>query len=70
MTKLRIIIAPASAEQARIADQAYRSYGIGTGHLAGRNVDDCFADALIQGTGRPPLFDRDDFTHIEIAAAA
>lgn len=67
--KLRIAIEPTSAEQAEIAHQAYRTFGIGTGHPARLNFGDCFAYALAKETGRPLLFKGDDFIHTDITPA-
>lgn len=69
ITKLHIIIEPTSVAQAQIAHDAYRLFGLGTGHPAGLNFGDCFAYALAKSTGRPLLFKGDDFTHTDIAAA-
>src|SRR3954454_2395549 len=41
-----IVIEPVTAEQARIARQAYRDYGKGSGHKANLNFGDCFSYAL------------------------
>ncbi len=54
---------------ARIARDAYRDFGRGSGHPARLNFGDCFAYALARATGEPLLFTGDDFTHTDIAAA-
>jgi ribonuclease VapC len=56
-------------EQARIARDAYRDFGKGSGHPARLNYGDCFAYALAKATGEPLLYKGDDFTHTDIAAA-
>jgi ribonuclease VapC len=67
--ELEIGIEPVTEEQARIARQAYRDYGRGSGHPARLNFGDCFAYALARATGEPLLFKGDDFRHTDIAAA-
>lgn len=62
-------IAPVSVTQARIAHDAYRSYGIGSSHRARLNFGDCFAYALAKETGEPLLFKGDDFSHTDIEPA-
>ena len=64
-----IIIEPVTAAQARIAREAYRDFGKGSGHAAGLNFGDCFAYALAKATGEPLLFKGDDFSHTDVAAA-
>ncbi len=58
-----ISIEPVTAEQARIAREAYRDFGRGSGHPARLNFGDCFAYALVKTTGEPLLFKGDDFLH-------
>jgi ribonuclease VapC len=55
--------------QARIAREAYRDFGRGSGHPARLNFGDCFAYALARATGEPLLFKGDDFTQTDIAPA-
>ena len=55
--------------QARIAREAYRDSGKGSGHPAQLSFGDCFAYALAKVTGEPLLFKGDDFTHTDIASA-
>jgi ribonuclease VapC len=62
-------IAPVTAEQARIAREAYRDFGRGSGHPAALNFGDCFAYALAKATGEPLLFKGDDFTHTDVRSA-
>jgi len=45
-------------EQARIARDAYRDFGKGSGHKAGLNFGDCFAYALAKTTRRGPAVQR------------
>lgn len=51
-----IAIAPVTAAQARLAREAYRDFGKGTGHPAQLNFCDCFVFALAQETGAAILF--------------
>jgi ribonuclease VapC len=59
-------IEPVTAEQAKVAREAYRDFGRGTGHAARLNFGDCFAYALAKTTGEPLLFKGDDFLHAGI----
>jgi ribonuclease VapC len=56
-------------EQARIAREAYRDFGKGSGHKAGLNFGDCFAYALAKSAGEPLLFKGDDFVHTDVTPA-
>lgn len=60
---LRIAVEPVTVEHARIARQAYRDFGKGSGHPARLNYGDCFAYALATERGEPLLYKGDDFTH-------
>ena len=62
----QIGIEPVTAEQARVAREAYRDFGCGTGHPARLNFGDCFAYALAKTTGEPLLFKGDDFLYAGI----
>ena len=64
-----LIVEPVTHEQARIARDAYRDFGKGSGHKAGLNFGDCFAYALAKATGESLLFKGDDFGHTDIAPA-
>jgi ribonuclease VapC len=65
----RITIEPVTAEQARIARQAYRDYGKGSGHPAGLNFGDCFSYALARSKREPLLFKGNDFIHTDLRPA-
>ena len=65
-----LVIEPVTADQARIAREAYRLFGRGNGHPARLNYGDCFAYALAKSLGEPLLFKGDDFIHTDVAAAA
>lgn len=56
-------------DQARIARDAYRDFGKGSGHKAGLNFGDCFAYALAKTTGESLLFKGDDFGHTDVRPA-
>jgi ribonuclease VapC len=62
-----IAIEPVTEEQAKVAREAYRDFGRGSGHAAQLNFGDCFAYALAKTTGEPLLFKGDDFQHAGIA---
>jgi ribonuclease VapC len=62
----RLTVEPVTEAQARIARDAYRDFGKGSGHPAQLNFGDCFAYALTKTTGEPLLFKGDDFTHTDI----
>lgn len=66
---MRIAVEPLTARQARIARQAYRDFGRGSGHPARLNHGDCFAYALAADTGEPLLFKGDDFVHTDVTPA-
>jgi len=62
-------VEPVSHDQARIARDAYRDFGKGSGHKASLNFGDCFAYALAKATGEPLLFKGTDFGHTGITPA-
>jgi ribonuclease VapC len=64
-----LIIETVTEAQARIAREAYRDFGKGSGHPAGLNFGDCFAYALAKATGEPILFKGDDFTRTDLSSA-
>lgn len=61
-----LVVQPVTEAQARIAREAYRDFGKGSGHRAGLNFGDCFAYALAKTTGEPILFKGDDFKHTDL----
>lgn len=67
--KMGLTIEPVTEEQARIAREAYRDFGRGSGHPARLNFGDCFAYALAKATGEPLLFTGDDFIHTDVTPA-
>jgi ribonuclease VapC len=62
-------VEPVTHDQARIARDAYRDFGKGSGHKADLNFGDCFAYALAKSTGEPLLFKGNDFGHTDITPA-
>ena len=68
LKEAQVAVEPVTAEQARVAREAYRDFGKGSGHPAQLNFGDCFAYALAKTTGEPLLFKGNDFTHTDIAA--
>jgi ribonuclease VapC len=66
---LHLIVEPVTAEQIRIAREAFRQYGKGSRHPARLNYGDCFAYALARHLDEPLLFVGNDFTHTDIARA-
>ena len=69
LREARITIEPVTEAQARLARQAYRDYGKGSGHPARLNFGDCFAYALARDAGEPLLFKGDEFRHTDIEDA-
>jgi ribonuclease VapC len=64
-----ITIEPVTLEQAKIAREAYRNYGKGSGHKANLNFGDCFSYALARVKREPILFKGDDFQHTDLRSA-
>lgn len=64
-----IVIEPVTPDQARIARQAYRDYGKGSGHPAQLNFGDCFSYALAREKREPILFKGDDFRRTDLRPA-
>jgi ribonuclease VapC len=63
LDQLGIDIVTVTPEHARIARQAYRDFGRGSGHPAKLNFGDCFAFALAMERGEALLYKGDDFEH-------
>jgi ribonuclease VapC len=64
-----LTIEPVTVEQARIAREAYRDFGKGSGHPAQLNFGDCFAYALAKVMREPILFKGRDFADTDITPA-
>ncbi len=69
LKEAEITIEPVTESQARLAREAYRDFGRGSGHPARLNFGDCFAYALAKDSGEPLLFKGDDFSHTDITPA-
>ena len=64
-----ISVEPVTEEQARLAREAYRDFGRGSGHPAKLNFGDCFAYALAKAMDEPLLFKGEDFSRTDVASA-
>jgi ribonuclease VapC len=64
--EIEVIIEPVTLEQMRIAREAYRDFGKGSGHPAKLNFGDCFAYALAKAKREPLLCKGDDFVHTDV----
>jgi ribonuclease VapC len=64
-----VLIEAVTAEQARIAREAYRDFGKGR-HSAGLNFGDCFSYALAKDKREPLLFKGKNFSKTDIKAAS
>ena len=64
---LNIEVVPVTHEHAKLARQAYRDFGKGSGHKAQLNFGDCFAYALAMERGDALLYKGDDFAHAGLA---
>lgn len=70
LEEAQIAIEPVTAEQAKIAREAYHDFGRRSGYSAKLNFGDCLAYALAKTTGEPLLFKGDHFTHCGVDAVA
>ena len=66
LRNMRIEIVPFTPAQARLAREAYRTFGRGSGHPARLNMGECFAYALAKDLGEPLLFKGRDFALTDI----
>jgi len=69
LREAEIRIEPVTAAQARIAREAYRDFGKGSGHPAQLNFGDCFSYALAKDSGETLLFKGDDFRQTDLTPA-
>lgn len=69
LREAQVTIEPVTETQARIARQAYRDYGRGSGHPAALNFGDCFAYALAKDLGEPLLYKGGDFALTDVRSA-
>lgn len=67
--RFEIAIEPVTVEQAKMARQAYRDYGRGSGHTANLNFGDCFSYALARAKREPLLFKGTDFNLTDVRSA-
>jgi ribonuclease VapC len=65
----RVEIIPVTEAQARLAREAYRDFGKGSGHPAQLNFGDCFAYALARESREPLLFIGEDFGRTDVEPA-
>ena len=65
----KMVIEPVTAAQAKIARQAYRDYGKGSGHPANLNFGDCFSYALARERREPMLWKGENFAHTDLRPA-
>ena len=70
LAEAQVVVEPVSVAQARIAREAYRDFGRGSGHPASLNFGDCFAYALAKDKGETLLFKGDDFRRTDVRPAA
>src|SRR5262249_48817323 len=61
LQRASVEISAITADQARLAREAYRSFGRGSGHPAKLNFGDCFAYALAVATGSAILCKGEEF---------
>ncbi|MEX1172798.1 MAG: type II toxin-antitoxin system VapC family toxin [Chloroflexota bacterium] len=66
LSEALVVTEPVTASQARIAREAYRDFGKGSGSPANLNFGDCFAYALSREMDEPLLFKGEDFVHTDI----
>jgi len=69
LKEAQVLIEPVTEIQARLARDAYRDFGKGSGHPAKLNFGDCFAYALAKVSGESLLFKGADFGHTDIMPA-
>jgi ribonuclease VapC len=65
----QLAIEPVTEAQARIAREAYRDFGRGSGHPAKLNFGDCFAYALARAKAEPLLYIGKDFARTDVETA-
>jgi ribonuclease VapC len=68
MAEAGVELVPFTAEQGRLAQQAWRRFGKGR-HRAGLNYGDCMSYALAHSRRETLLFKGDDFIHTDIESA-
>jgi ribonuclease VapC len=68
LTEFSIQIEPVTADQARLARQAFQLFGKGV-HRAGLNFGDCFTYALAKTMREPVLFKGNGFSKTDLIPA-
>jgi ribonuclease VapC len=68
LRELSITVVPFSPEQAKLATEAFLTFGKGR-HPAKLNMGDCFSYALAKATGQLLLFKGNDFSQTDINKA-
>jgi len=66
----KLQIEPVTEAHARIAREAYRDFGKGSGHRASLNFGDCFTYALAKAKQEPILCKGEDFKYTDLTLAA
>jgi ribonuclease VapC len=69
LSAAKVVIEPVDENQARIARDAYRDFGKGSGHPAKLNFGDCFAYALAKAKRESLLFKGRDFSNTDVRNA-
>jgi ribonuclease VapC len=69
LERMDIEVVPLTPDQARVAREAYRDFGRGSGHRAKLNFGDCMAYALAKDVDEPLLYKGDDFVHTDVRSA-
>lgn len=69
LAEVGVVVEPVTPQQERIAREAYRDFGEGSGHPARLNFGDCFAYALAKEMAEPLLFKGSDFSHTDVRRA-
>jgi len=67
--RIGMVVIPFDEQQARIAREAYRDFGKGSGHPARLNFGDCLAYALAKAMDEPLLYKGSDFSHTDVRSA-
>jgi ribonuclease VapC len=69
LTEAEIDIVPIDGDDAKLAVQAFATYGKGRGHPAQLNLADCLSYACAKGRGIPLLYKGNDFSHTDLGRA-
>ncbi|MDX8439514.1 type II toxin-antitoxin system VapC family toxin [Mesorhizobium australafricanum] len=67
LRQAEIEVVPIESGDAKLAIQAFSSYGKGRGHPAQLNLADCLSYALAKGRSVPLLYKGNDFSHTDLA---